>query len=676
MKLQNELVLLTSLLSTFSLTSCGSDNDSDACDLNETICQSENKSFDADKCLCVEHAATCHLTQDNCQNEGKSFNADKCECVGNSDSSLCSAGKHVFGNTCEDDSIQNCGSHDHTCSTSVNGWKSGSCTEGACVATECLDGYHLYQNTCEHDEISTCGSHDNDCAVTQTGWKTGVCQNGTCQAQTCIENMHPEEGICVADNIEHCGPTQINCPQTVAGWSTGNCMNGKCQVATCADNYHFSTDTCVADTNTCCGIDCTNCENTNKLCSLGQCKLNCGTELTACDDACVDTLSDSANCSVCGNNCPSSTQCQSGSCETYTLSSSSTIICNGKTVYPYNDSSHCGRCGNECEKGKYCAAGVCTTEPATSETTTYCDGKAVRADIDSSNCSGCGNDCGKGKYCAAGVCTTESATNATATYCDGKLVYPYFDSAHCGGCGNECSSDKCISNLCRTITKGVLIPFGHYEQDDDPNTTNEPITWRVLDTNASGQYLIISEKALDVQPYNTSWTDITWEQSTIRSWLNGYDESYNEDAKDYTSKNFINAAFTDTEQMKIVSSNIPAHANPDYDAQPGNATTDKIFLLSITEAQQYFTDDADRQADATRYVVKNGAYVYGSVSENYTSDSSCTDVHCYADWWLRSPGMTNAFASTVYSNIGLNDNAGSIVDNTNVAVRPALWLNL
>ena len=52
---------------------------------------------------------------------------------------------------------------------------------------------------------------------------------------------------------------------------------------------------------------------------------------------------------------------------------------------------------------------------------------------------------------------------------------------------------------------------------------------------------------------------------------------------DYTGNNFINIAFSTSEMVKIVSSNVPAHANPKYSTSPGNATTDKIFLLSITE---------------------------------------------------------------------------------------------
>ncbi len=64
---------------------------------------------------------------------------------------------------------------------------------------------------------------------------------------------------------------------------------------------------------------------------------------------------------------------------------------------------------------------------------------------------------------------------------------------------------------------GDIVTFGHYEQDNDTTNGKEPIEWRVLDKNDEGQYLIISEKVLDVQPYNTTNLFITFEKSTIRS---------------------------------------------------------------------------------------------------------------------------------------------------------------
>ena len=225
------------------------------------------------------------------------------------------------------------------------------------------------------------------------------------------------------------------------------------------------------------------------------------------------------------------------------------------------------------------------------------------------------------------------------------------------------------------------IEFGHYEQDNNTSNGKEPITWIILGKNSKGQSLVISEKVLDVKQFNTSAMPITWENSTIRSWLNGYNASYNSAGKDYTSDNFIDTAFTAAEKAKIVEVTIPAHKNPVYHTTPGNDTTDKIFLLSIVEAENYFTNNENRQTDATRYAVRQGAFVYGSESTERTSDNSCTDTYCYSQWWLRSPGNDADYVATItdkgeilYGNGSLINSNGDKVDCQNFGIRPAFWI--
>ena len=244
--------------------------------------------------------------------------------------------------------------------------------------------------------------------------------------------------------------------------------------------------------------------------------------------------------------------------------------------------------------------------------------------------------------------------------------------------GESCEANQCHgvcwNNVCHEI--GDAITFGHYEQDTDTTNGKESIEWRVLDINDDGQLLVISEKVLDVEPYNTTDIFVTWEESTIRSWLNGYGASYNTVGTDFTSDNFIGVAFTAEEKAKIVASSVPAHNNPDYSTSPGNATTDKVFLLSIVEAKTYFTSNLDRRADATRYAVKRNIYVLGSESNRCTNDGTCTDVHCYAYWWLRSPGKNTYYAAFVLAS-GIVAGAGGNVGNPdliNRGIRPALWV--
>ena len=73
----------------------------------------------------------------------------------------------------------------------------------------------------------------------------------------------------------------------------------------------------------------------------------------------------------------------------------------------------------------------------------------------------------------------------------------------------------------------------------------EPIKWRVLHTDGN-QALLLADVALDNQKYHPEIAEIymSWEICTLRSWLNGYGAESNQQAIDYTRKNFINSAFT------------------------------------------------------------------------------------------------------------------------------------
>ena len=77
----------------------------------------------------------------------------------------------------------------------------------------------------------------------------------------------------------------------------------------------------------------------------------------------------------------------------------------------------------------------------------------------------------------------------------------------------------------------------------------EPIKWRVLHTDRN-QVLLLSDVALDDQKYHTKDEGVTWETSTVRSWLNGYGAGSNKQSVDYSQKNFIGSAFTASEQRQ------------------------------------------------------------------------------------------------------------------------------
>ena len=110
---------------------------------------------------------------------------------------------------------------------------------------------------------------------------------------------------------------------------------------------------------------------------------------------------------------------------------------------------------------------------------------------------------------------------------------------------------------------------------------------------------------------------------------------------------------------------VSADKNPHYSTNPGNITTDKVFLLSIKEVNKYFSSDKARECATTYYAITQAAYTIGDSSEGGTRNW----------WWLRSPAGNPTSAAAV-SYDGSVYSIGLDFDWGNCAIRPALWINL
>lgn len=215
------------------------------------------------------------------------------------------------------------------------------------------------------------------------------------------------------------------------------------------------------------------------------------------------------------------------------------------------------------------------------------------------------------------------------------------------------------------------VYFGNYYQSDD--STNEPVKWRVL-ANANGQLFLLSDQNLDVFQYHTENESVTWERSTMRSWLNGYGASSNTGGSsgiDYTGDNFLDAAFSDKEQAAIAETAVVNDDNKDENygtnGDGGNDTTDRIFLLSIAEAdnRSYFPKLSNSRFSANTAYVADGGKLGSYMYEGGETDR----------WWLRSPGSNNTMAAGIDEE-GVELYEGNPVNNKSFAVRPAFNLDL
>jgi hypothetical protein len=184
------------------------------------------------------------------------------------------------------------------------------------------------------------------------------------------------------------------------------------------------------------------------------------------------------------------------------------------------------------------------------------------------------------------------------------------------------------------------------------------IEWRVLDVR-NNKALLISEKTLETRPYNDKYVDVTWETCAIRQYLNG--EFYDK---------------LGAEKSAIAETRNNNPSNPWYGTAGGNATTDKVFLLSLDEVVKYFGDSGAlanrRRKDWEGSAKSDGACVFDQYNNARIAKNNSGETSW---WWLRSPGCRGYNAASIDSCHGYIHVLGDSVSGTN-GVRPALWLKL
>ncbi len=153
--------------------------------------------------------------------------------------------------------------------------------------------------------------------------------------------------------------------------------------------------------------------------------------------------------------------------------------------------------------------------------------------------------------------------------------------------------------------------------------------WLILDVDKAAEAaLVLAEKDINYRSYHDRKESVTWETCTLREWLNN---------------DYFNSAFSEAEKAAILVSELENPNNPEYwDTEGGNATKDKIFLLSIDEARKYIKDYRILAIDSW--------------------------------WWLRSPGEDSRHAAHI-SYDGIYATGGVFVNAKN-SVRPAFRINM
>ncbi len=220
------------------------------------------------------------------------------------------------------------------------------------------------------------------------------------------------------------------------------------------------------------------------------------------------------------------------------------------------------------------------------------------------------------------------------------------------------------------VTAWDCIYFGSYWKNDtngdgvaDKKDEKEPIKWRVLSVRGDDAF-ILADQGLDCQPFHTKNENVTWENCSLRAWLN---------------TTFYQEAFSEDEQSAVRETSILNNEKNPPAGVTGKNTEDKVYLLSTTEAgNDYYgfnpafaEENKARCCRSTAYAKARGAL--GSAltgSENYTGNalwllrSSTYD----ADNWLRMV--------SVVGGSGCGHSSGCAVSDKYSAIRPALHIDL
>lgn len=202
------------------------------------------------------------------------------------------------------------------------------------------------------------------------------------------------------------------------------------------------------------------------------------------------------------------------------------------------------------------------------------------------------------------------------------------------------------------LKKGDVIRFGRFPQKKDPASIPEPIEWIILETDGKSAKLI-SRYGLTAKAYDEhGFWPVTWENCTLRSWLN---------------HEFLNTAFTEEEQQRLLVVTIDAEYGPFYAER--NDTQDKVFLPEAEEIEEYFPTNDERICIPTEKAAEEGAYA------GKNPGSGCW-------WWLRTPSISMPNFVCVVDVDGSFDDNGFPVNtfeknnDGNIVVRPVIVLDL
>lgn len=206
-------------------------------------------------------------------------------------------------------------------------------------------------------------------------------------------------------------------------------------------------------------------------------------------------------------------------------------------------------------------------------------------------------------------------------------------------------NDDALRTALKTAEPGDIITFGSYEQDNNPDNGPEPIGWFVM-AEKDDRLLLWSLYVLDAGLYNDKYDMTTWENCSLRVWLND---------------TFLNTAFTESERLLIPKMNYVNSGNSASLTKGGGNTDDYVVIMSFDELLEFGVFNPHLEwigTYPTEYAKAQGV-------EAHSDYGTCK-------WWIRTPGAEQTQA--VYCDMVGQPLYPAPVTREGIGIRPMIWV--
>lgn len=191
---------------------------------------------------------------------------------------------------------------------------------------------------------------------------------------------------------------------------------------------------------------------------------------------------------------------------------------------------------------------------------------------------------------------------------------------------------------------GIAYKYKKDDMEDFDREDYDALEWTVVATEEDRVLLTTKTICWDCEPFHNGNDSATWENSTLRNWLNG---------------DLYDTIFTDVEKSLILETEVENKENPKYHEGGTKNTKDKLFIPSVDDIQKYYSSS------------KSLIPVYNDDGSHYDNDYM---------YFLRTTGKNSKYVSYIdldgkinLFGYDINGYRSSVKDST-IGTKPFMWV--